>query len=201
MLKIAPLLSALADLTATEAAAAAQETAKALQVAALCHDFPVQPQSALGRGIRAALRLPGAHPVCRLIAEAEAVLPWADSPAASLQPTSLTAIKSIAELLGPDGPIHAADLRFGLFYQAPHSYYPLHAHEAAETYTLLAGFARWRAGDQRLTLIPGDAIHHPPQCPHAMRAGPDGFVAIWRWSGDIGFDSYRMLPDPGQDVP
>jgi hypothetical protein len=32
--------------------------------------------------------------------------------------------------------------------------------------------------------------------PHAMRAGPEGFLAMWRWSGDIGFDSYRMLPDP-----
>ncbi|OZA08947.1 MAG: hypothetical protein B7Y02_12190, partial [Rhodobacterales bacterium 17-64-5] len=58
------------------------------------------------------------------------------------------------------------------------------------------GLARWQAGDARLTLHPGDAIHHPPERPHAMHAGPDGFVAIWRWSGDIGFESYRMLPDP-----
>jgi hypothetical protein len=29
-----------------------------------------------------------------------------------------------------------------------------------------------------------------------MRAGPEGFLAMWRWFGDIGFDSYRMLPDP-----
>lgn len=190
------LLDTLADLTADEAEPEAQATAMALRQAAPSQDFPVQPDTALGPGLRAALSLPGALHICRLIADAEPFLLWADSPAASLQPSSLTAIKSIAELLGPDGPIHAHDLRFGLFYQVPHSYYPLHAHEAAETYTLLAGLAHWQAGNQRLTLHPGDAIHHPPQRPHAMRAGPDGFVAIWRWSGDIGFDSYRMLPDP-----
>lgn len=201
MTTFAPLLFGLADLAATEAAPEAQETAGALRDAALGQAFPACLPCLLAPGLRAALHLDGAHPLCRLIAKAEAVLPWADSPAASLQPTSLAAIKSIAELLGPEGLIRATHLRFGLFYQAPDSYYPLHAHEAAETYTLLAGLAEWRAGDQRLTLGPGDAIHHPPQCPHAMRAGPKGFVAIWRWSGDIGFDSYHMLPDPEDSKP
>lgn len=190
-----PLLAAMADLIAAEPRAKALATAQALRAGAGV-DFPPQPPSILREGLRATLDLPGAHPAAALIARAEALLPWTDSPAASLQPTSLAAIKAIAELLGPDGPILMPDLRFGLFYQVPGSYYPLHAHEAAETYTLIAGQALWQAGDQRLTMGPGDAIHHPPNLPHAMRAGPQGFVAIWRWSGDIGFDSYRMLPDP-----
>jgi quercetin dioxygenase-like cupin family protein len=189
------LLPALADLTALEPRPEAQATAAALRAAAGTA-FPAQPPSALSPGILQATALPGAQSAAALIRDAHPWLPWQDSPAASLQPTSLRAIKSIATLLGPDAPIPSDSFLFGLFYQAPGSYYPLHAHNAAETYTILAGRAEWQAGNRHLTLTPGEAIHHPPNLPHAMRAGPEGFLAMWRWSGDIALDSYRMLPDP-----
>jgi mannose-6-phosphate isomerase-like protein (cupin superfamily) len=188
------LLHAVADLTATEPRPEAQATAAALRAAADAIVLP-QPATALAIGIRHTSALSGAHPIARLIREAQPFLPWTDSPAASLQPTALRAIKSIVTLLGPDAPIPSSDLLFGFFYQEPGSYYPLHAHEAAETYTILSGSAHWHAGDRRFTLSAGEAIHHPPNLPHAMRAGPDGFLAMWRWSGDISFDTYRMLPD------
>lgn len=192
---LSPLLTALADLTATEPRPEAQATAAALRAAADT-DLPSQPPSSLSPGILHAAALTGAHPAARLIHEAQAWLPWQDSPAASLQPTSLHAIKSIVTLLGPDAPVPSDRFLFGLFYQAPGSYYPLHAHEAAETYTILSGTAQWQAGDRRMTVTAGEVIHHPPNLPHAMRAGTEGFLAMWRWSGDIAFDSYRMLPDP-----
>ena len=195
MTSLSELLRALADVTALEARPEAMATAAALRSATKA-DFPPQPPSSLSPGIRHTAALPGAHPVAALVHSAHPWLPWTDSPAASLQPTSLRAIKSIVTLLGPDAPIASQSLLFGLFYQAPGSYYPLHAHNAAETYTILAGRADWQAGDRRFPLTAGEAIHHPPDLPHAMRGGPDGFLAMWRWSGDIGFDSYRMLPDP-----
>jgi quercetin dioxygenase-like cupin family protein len=188
------LLHALADLTATEPRPEAQATAQALRAGADT-DFPAQPQSALSPGILHTANLPG-HPAARLIHAADQWLPWADSPIASQQPTGLRAIKSIVTLLGPSAPIRSETLLFGLFYQAPHSTYPLHAHNAAETYTILSGRALWQAGDRRFPVTAGDPIHHPPNLPHAMRAGPEGFIAMWRWSGDIRFESYRMLPDP-----
>jgi quercetin dioxygenase-like cupin family protein len=191
---LSDLLHALAQLTGQEPRPEAEATARALR-AAVDTDFPARPPTPLSPGIRTAAGLPG-HPAARLVDAAHPWLPWADSPAASLQPTGLRAIKSIVTLLGPEAPIPSESLLFGLFFQAPGSYYPLHAHAAAETYTILTGRADWQAGDRRLTLTPGEAIHHPPNLPHAMRAGPDGFLAMWRWSGDIGFDSYRMLPDP-----
>lgn len=188
------LLRALADVTEQEPRPEAQATTTALRAAAHM-EFPAQQPSALSPGILHAASLPG-HPACRLIQAAHPWLPWRDSPAASLQPTSLREIKSIVTLLGPEAPIPSDTLLFGLFYQAPGSYYPLHAHNAAETYTLLSGTALWQAGEDRFPAVAGDAIHHPSKLPHAMRAGPDGFLAMWRWSGDIGFGSYRMLPDP-----
>lgn len=188
------LLQTLADLTATEPRAEAQATAEVLRDGATT-DFPAQPPSALFPGILHAGSLPG-HPAARLIRAAHPWLPWTDSPAASLQPTSLRAIKSVVTLIGPGAPIPSETLLFGLFYQDPDSYYPLHAHNAAETYTVLSGNALWQAGNRRFPTTVADPIHHPPNLPHAMRAGPDGFLAMWRWSGDIGFDSYRMLPDP-----
>lgn len=188
------LLHTLADLTALEPRPEAQATAQALRVGART-DFPEQPQSALSEGILHTASLPG-HPAARLIHDAHRWLPWQDSPIAAQQPDQLRAIKSVVTLLGPSAPIPSQTLLFGLFYQAPHAYYPLHAHNAAETYTVLAGTALWQAGDHRFPTTIGNPIHHPPNLPHAMRAGPDGFLALWRWSGDIGFDSYRMLPDP-----
>jgi quercetin dioxygenase-like cupin family protein len=180
---------------AAEPRAEAEATANALRAGA-DSDLLSQPPSTLATGIQRTCRLADAHPIARLVGAAQPWLPWQDSPAASLQPTELRAIKSIVTLLGPDAPIKSGAFLFGLFYQAPGSYYPLHAHEAAETYTILAGNADWQAGDRRLALSAGQAIHHPPNLPHAMRAGPEGFLAMWRWSGDISFDSYRMLPDP-----
>ena len=188
------LLTALADLTALEPRPEAQATAEALRAAAAT-DFPAQPASALSPGILHTASLPG-HPAAKLIHAAHQWLPWADSPIAAQQPDQLRAIKSVVTLLGPGAPILSDTLLFGLFYQAPNAHYPLHAHNAAETYTVLAGSALWQAGDLRFPTTIAEPIHHPPNLPHAMRAGPEGFLALWRWSGDIGFGSYRMLPDP-----
>jgi len=188
------LLNALADLTAQEPRPEAQATAKALRAAATT-DFPARPASALSAEILRTAALPG-HPAARLIHAAHPWLPWQDSPIAALQPTDLRAIKSVVTLLGPGAPIRSDTLLFGLFYQAPDAYYPLHAHNAAETYTILSGSAHWQAGDRHVPTTIAEPNHHPPTLPHAMRAGPDGFLAMWRWSGDIAFDSNRMLPDP-----
>jgi mannose-6-phosphate isomerase-like protein (cupin superfamily) len=192
---LSPLLQALADLTEAEPRPEARATADALR-AAQGQEFPPTPPSILDAGIRALALSPSAHQVARLIHSSQNHLPWAASPASAQQPAYLARGKAVATLMDPEGPILSGDFRFGLFYQAPRVYYPLHAHEAAETYFILAGTAQWQAGDARLTLGPGDSIHHPPQVPHAMRAGPDGFLAFWRWSGDISFDSYQMLPNP-----
>ena len=61
---------------------------------------------------------------------------------------------------------------------------------------ILAGGAEWWAGDDKRWRGPGEMIHHPSLMPHAFRAGSQGLLAAWRWSGDVNFQSYKMLPDP-----
>ena len=107
---------------------------------------------------------------------------------------------SVATLMGPDGPILAPDVRLGLVYMRPESYYPMHLHDADETYVIIAGQAFWIAGDDIRMRGAGDMIHHPSQMPHAFKTGPEGFLAIWRWSGDINTESYAFVEDQVVDL-
>lgn len=136
------------------------------------------------------------HPAACPILAAQDLLPWGSNPVEDNTEDRIAAMISVATLMGPDGPIPAHDLRLGLVYMRPDSYYPLHVHDADETYAIIAGQALWTAGDDVRMRGAGDMIHHPSQMPHAFRTGADGFLAIWRWSGDINTHSYAFIDDP-----
>lgn len=187
------LMAALAALTAQEPRPEAVATADAIRGGRLLH--PAVPCAADAE-ILALAAHPQAIPEARLIPPAQRLLPWGLSPLAGQQTAGLGAIKAVATLLGPEAPIRSDSLLFGLFYQRPESYYALHAHAADETYTILAGRALWTAGDDTRWRGAGEAIHHPSHMAHAFRTGPEGLLAMWRWSGDLSYDSYRLLPDP-----
>jgi quercetin dioxygenase-like cupin family protein len=121
-------------------------------------------------------------------------IPWGLNPVAARM-SGVGDILLVAPMMGPDGPLQSDLFRMGLYYQRPDTYYPLHNHAAAETYFLIAGDAIWQAGEDIRHRSAGEVIHHPPYLPHAFRAGPMGLLALWRWSGDISSDTYRLLPD------
>ena len=106
------------------------------------------------------------------------VLPWGDQPGRpTCNPTGFAPCKAVVTLLGPDGPIPSPDLRLRPVLPAPrHAITRLHAHEAAETYTILAGSALWTRRRRPALRRSGGRCHPPPlpNLPHAMRAGPDG---------------------------
>ncbi len=186
------LLVALADVYATEARPEADATAACCgQVAALWRCSPC----AHDAGIRNALKH-SPHPAASIILANQSLMPWGPNLVRSYIDDHTFDISAVATLMGPDGPLIASDLRMGLFYQQPNSYYGLHSHDADETYVIIAGEALWTAGDDIRLRGPGSYIHHPSLMPHAFKAGPLGFVALWRWSGDINVVSYKMLPDP-----
>ncbi len=124
-------------------------------------------------------------------------LPWGHNPVSSRIAAEDDALFSVVDLLGPDAPIRCDSLRAGLYYQRPGTRYGLHSHAAVETYVIIAGRALWTAGETRRRLGPGAMVHHSTYLPHACRTGPEGVVALWRWSGDIGIDSYRVHSGQG----
>lgn len=188
-------LAAIADVYAAEGRSEAALTAKALRDGTSLVFEPAPRPCSLDLEIRACLA-GSSLPVARAILAAQDHIPWGVNPVSGLMTEQAAAMVAVCTLLDPDGPIVNPDFRLGLLYMRPGSYYPLHDHDADETYVLIAGSALWTAGEDRRWRHEGDAIHHPSHMPHAFRTGHAGFVALWRWSGDINNHSYRFLPDP-----
>jgi mannose-6-phosphate isomerase-like protein (cupin superfamily) len=193
------LLTALADIYRAEGRDAAERTAHALTTTPAPEAFALQAPCALDALMRDLLATSD-HPAAEAILAAQDLIPWGTNPVADRMNDDAAAICAVTTLMGPDGPIPAPDLRLGFFYQRPNTYYALHNHDADETYVILAGEAFWTAGEDRRIRRPGDMIHHPSLMPHAFRTGPEGVLALWRWSGDVNTHSYAFLPDPEVQV-
>lgn len=122
---------------------------------------------------------------------------WGVNPVSDQMPEGPAAMIGVATFLGPEGPIPSSAYRLGLLFMRGGCYYPMHDHDADETYTILSGKVLWTAGDNVKMRGQGEMIHHPSNLPHAFcTADTNGFIALWRWSGDINTHSYRFLPDP-----
>ncbi|SLN71594.1 Cupin domain protein [Roseovarius gaetbuli] len=188
------LLEAISAVYQAEADPQGPHTAKTLTVTPSPVAFDPVPPCVLDQGIRTVLASSD-HPAARAALKAHDLLPWGSNPVEGNTESSIAAMISVATLLGPEGPIPAPDVRLGLVYMRPESYYPLHLHDADETYAIIAGQALWTAGDDVRMRGAGDMIHHPSLMPHAFRTGPEGFLAIWRWSGDINTHSYAFTED------
>ncbi|MEZ5798212.1 MAG: dimethylsulfonioproprionate lyase family protein [Paracoccaceae bacterium] len=191
---IDPAIEAIAEVYAAEPRPEAVATALALR-AALPLNWPPAPPCPMDAAIRACLANSD-HPVAQAALAAQDQLSWGANPVAGQMTDQAAAICAVLTLLDPEGPIPHPGFRVGLLYMSPHSYYPLHDHDADETYVIVAGAAEWTAGPDRRWRGAGEAIHHPSHMPHAFRTGDQGMVALWRWSGDINTQSYRFLPDP-----
>jgi Dimethlysulfonioproprionate lyase len=94
-----------------------------------------------------------------------------------------------AVLAGPaDGPPALArhdQLAFGVLLLGPHTHYPLHHHPAAEVYIPLNSGEWWRGDGPWREQPPGAVIHHPPDLPHATRAGAAPLLALYLWHGEL----------------
>ncbi|AXI55444.1 Dimethlysulfonioproprionate lyase DddQ (plasmid) [Pseudoseohaeicola sp. NH-UV-7] len=188
------MLQAIAEVYESEPDPQGPHTAKTLLVTPSPVAFdPVLP-CRFHAGIRAVLA-DSTHPTARSVLTAQKFLSWGSNPVEGNTEESIAAMISVLTLMGPEGPIPAPDVRLGLVYMRPECYYPLHLHDADETYAIIAGQALWTAGDDTRMRGAGDMIHHPSLMPHAFRTGSEGFLAIWRWSGDINTHSYAFIED------
>lgn len=191
------LLAAMADVYAAEGRPGADAAAEAYRRAAETAPPPEpHPPYRLDAAIRAATE--GAtHPAAIAARAAQPVLRWSATGILDDQiPTKVSDIFAVVSLIGPGAMVEAEGVRSGLFMQVAGAFYPLHAHAAEETYVMLAGEGEW-------TCLPGeparrkagDYIHHPSDAPHATRTFERPLLAAWRWSGDIGLESYRILEE------
>ena len=127
--------------------------------------------------------------------QAHSVLPWSRTGILDEQISEeVSSVFAVVTLVGPGAIIDREDVRGGLYVQRSAAFYPPHAHDAEETYVMLAGTADWQMdfGDWHRA-DPGDLIHHPSEAPHATRTSALPILAAWRWSGDISPASYRMV--------
>jgi len=189
------MLGAIADIYRAENRPEARRTADCLLSPSAAGSLQHHPACALDAQIRDAMA-GSPHRAAAAILAAQDHIPWGTNPVADRMSDAAAAICAVATLLSPEGPIVVPDLRLGLFYQRPDSYYALHSHDADETYVILAGHPVWTAGSDTRQRHPGDYIHHQSLLPHAFRTGPEGLLALWRWSGDVNTESYAFLDDP-----
>lgn len=100
---------------------------------------------------------------------------------------------AMAELVGPDGMIYSEHLRVGLFMQSANLNYVTRKHAAEESFIMLGGSAYWHTDENPPKLCKsGDIIYHSSNTPHASITKDEPFIAAWRWTGDIAFNTYTL---------
>ena len=134
------------------------------------------------------------HSLAKEIIEAEKWLQWRKTTIPdSLISEEVSNLFYVCPIIGIDTFISSDKFRLGLLYQKPNSYYPLHNHNAVETYSVIGGALDWTDGKEKRKLTVGDIIQHPSSLPHAFKTKQFGFLGLWHWSGDISPESYKVL--------
>lgn len=96
---------------------------------------------------------------------------------------------SYTTLIGPDAPLHSDTVAAGLSLQGRDTYYPPHAHQAAENYWIVGGDGDWKIGiDPWFPVEPGQAIFHETGVRHAMQTNSEPLLAIWLWTSHLDSD-------------
>jgi hypothetical protein len=129
---------------------------------------------------------------CRALPAVRKALPWVYHYEERAGEESLATRIAFAELIGPDGPMSAADARIGFTLMAPHTFYPLHAHPAVELYWVMSGHADWITAGPAHVAAPGRFVLHQSNQPHAMRTREEPLLALWGWSGDIDTPAFYL---------
>lgn len=120
-------------------------------------------------------------------------LHWNDTTATS-KAAEIQQHLAYTELIGPAGMIEYNGFRVGLLLQAMNAEYPNHKHAAEELYLVVSGNALWSQSNSTPTLRkPGEFIHHTSWEAHSMKTTSEPLLSLWCWSGDISYESYKML--------
>ena len=108
------------------------------------------------------------------------------------------------EGIGPDGALASDRMILGLFVLGPDTLYPAHAHPAEEFYVTLSGTPLFQigAGEPFVPKPSGAVAWHRSNVSHAIRTGPEPFLAVFGWRGAINERSWYRddMADPSLPV-
>jgi hypothetical protein len=134
---------------------------------------------------------PALAPVAEILVALSPLLRWRQNPNYRVNPPDPGFLDDYGytEIAGPHGLVEAG-IRCGVLLLGPHVFYPAHRHPAEEIYIPLTAGA-WQWGEAEIAAgvwaerPAGAFIHHPPEVPHAMRAGKRALAALYVWRGDL----------------
>jgi dimethylpropiothetin dethiomethylase len=184
----------------TAAAAAYRKTgvAEAVSIARMLDEHPgrtyleTRARPPATRCLDTVLDAAGLHPVAKALGTAIKDLVWTEGK--EPMPASFKGRYAYVTLIGEGTEAPDDRLYFGLYLQAPQTYYPSHWHRAEELYFVLSGTALWQHGTGVLSpKKPGTLIHHAPDEPHVMETRSEPLLAMWAWIGDLRPGSYRIV--------
>lgn len=136
-----------------------------------------------------------ARPLVEAILAAAFVLHWQQGYTEAEVGADYLARSGWCELAGPDGPLILPDARIFIAYWGADLDYQMHWHVPEELYLPLAGTGYFSAeGNAPRWAGPGDHVFHASNQRHATLMGPDGFLALILWRGDVVLDALVIAP-------
>jgi len=199
-LKLSKLFTSLADLLDQGREDIAAIGANALRRHANTSCTAETATLATGEEITALLSTPNALPCAQHITPLMDQLSWHYSGYEDGRISADVALRmQTVELIGAHGMIHDQTCRVGLFAQTADTDYIIRTHSAEELFVQIAGEGEWYKEGTPYTLRqPGERMHHASYQPHASRTNRSGFIAVWVWAGDVGYQNYSY---EGSDAP
>lgn len=93
---------------------------------------------------------------------------------------------AIIRLTGPNGMWYSEKMTTAVTIQAPHTFYPAHAHVPREVYGVIGGRAEWRRGAEPwIVRESGELIYHPSGVRHAMQTRDEPLVTFASWLDSV----------------
>ena len=190
---LSALFLALADVYSEEGRFGGDQASIALRCASRKIDEPKQFNNGFSIEIQSALKFDD-HTLTKLVLEASPFIKWGGAELRKdRMPEKLANKMPMCELVGPDGLYFDENVRVGLWLQTKGVTYGPRRHEAEETFYTVSGEAEWwtelTGADTKGV---GTYVHHPSNVQHKSTTFDNHVLALWRWSGEIGFDKYAL---------
>ena len=145
---------------------------------------PIPAYRHFSSALERALAAPGISSLAEAFAALEPELRWRRRPGSEAHGKTFHDGHANADIVGPTGLEQRGDVLAGASLVAPGVRYVDHRHPPEEVYIVMSEGEWYREDRGWHTPGVGGIVHNPPDVVHAMRAGPEGLLALWfLWAG------------------